>query len=166
MSETNKLILGVVIVVLALFGYFLYSTASQKIVNVKGQPTSISSGSSSSTPTYTILPPATVAPKVAECSEDITFASNGDSGPVQCSNGDLNVKEWQSLAALEPTVFKLGYDANVSQVQTALCNDVKANISNPIEVTVYQIAALYYGWNFNTNPTSVISNGTCVNVDD
>lgn len=115
---------------------------------------------------YAVLSPATVPSKTAECSLGITYGSNGVPGPVQCSNGDLNSTEWNALAALEPSVLILGYNVNASQVQTALCNDVAANISNPIELTVYQIAGLYYGWNFSTNPSVVLTNGTCNNVDD
>jgi hypothetical protein len=115
---------------------------------------------------YAVLSPATVPSKTAECTEAISFSSNGDSGPITCSDGNLNVTEWNGLAALEPTVMTLGYGATSAQIQSALCADVRANISNPIEVTTYQIAALYYGWDFNPSPTSVITNGTCVNTDD
>jgi prepilin-type N-terminal cleavage/methylation domain-containing protein len=115
---------------------------------------------------YAVLSPATVPSKTAECSLGITYASSGVPGPVQCSNGDLNSTDWNALAALEPSAFKLGYDVSASQIQTALCDDVAANISNSIELTVYQIASLYYGWNFSSNPSVVLTNGTCNNVDD
>jgi len=115
---------------------------------------------------YAILAPATVPPKSPECHQQLTFSSGGDSGPVTCANGDLNVTEWNSLDTLEPTALTLGYNATISQVQTALCADVHANVSNAIEETVYQIASLYYGWHFTGNPSSVLTNGTCVNTDD
>jgi hypothetical protein len=115
---------------------------------------------------YSTLAPATVPSKAAECSTTISFSSNGDSGPIQCTDGYLNSAEWTSLATLEPQVMTLGYSATISQVETALCNDVHANIANVIEETNYQISALYYGWNFSTSPTSVITGGACVNVDD
>ena len=115
---------------------------------------------------YAVLSPATVPSKTVECAQSITYAGNGVPGPVQCSNGGLNSTDWNALAALEPSSLKLGYNANPSQVQTALCNDVSANISNPIELTVYQIASLYYGWSFSTNPSVVLTNGTCRNAND
>jgi hypothetical protein len=115
-----------------------------------------------------VLSPATVAPKIAECSQKLTYASNGDSSPIQCSNGDLNVLEWNALSALEPSVMTLGYNATESQVESALCSDAgdsdsdaNTNASNIIETTTYQISALYYGWNFSSNPAAELSNGTC-----
>ncbi|HUC87569.1 MAG TPA: hypothetical protein VMR95_00265 [Candidatus Binatia bacterium] len=128
-------------------------------------PTSSAPATNATSP-YATLSPATVASKAAECNQTVAFSSNGDSGPVTCPNGDLNVDEWNVLAALEPSVFVLGYGASAAQVQAALCADVGANVSNPIEATVYQIAALYYGWNFTSNPSVVLTNGTCKNVDD
>ena len=115
-------------------------------------PTSSAPATNATSP-YATLSPATVASKAAECNQT-------------CPNGDLNVDEWNVLAALEPSVFVLGYGASAAQVQAALCADVGANVSNPIEATVYQIAALYYGWNFTSNPSVVLTNGTCKNVDD
>lgn len=102
---------------------------------------------------YAILSPAAVPSKTAECTQALTFASNGDSGPAACSNGDLNITEWNALAALEPSVLKLGYNASSAQVQAAICADINTNIISAIESTVYQIAALYYGWNFNPAPS-------------
>src|SRR5665213_850368 len=100
---------------------------------------------------YATLSPATVPSKTAECNQPITFAGNGNSGPVTCGNGDLNATEWNALAALEPTVMSLGYGPTASQVQTALCNDANASNSDAntknsliVEATVYQITALYY----------------------
>ncbi|HEX7368563.1 MAG TPA: hypothetical protein VF261_02810 [Candidatus Saccharimonadales bacterium] len=115
---------------------------------------------------YATLAPATVPSKTPECSHKLTFSSNGNSGPVTCANGDLNTAEWTSLAALEPTVLTLGYTATAVQVQAALCADVRANVSNATEGTAYQIASLYYGWQFAANPGTVLTNGTCVNTDD
>ncbi len=130
-------------------------------------PSSFNSSSSSSIgSTYVTLTPATVPSKVAECSQTVTYDSNGTPGPVTCSNGDLNSQEWSTLSALEPSVLKLGYGASNSQVEAALCSDVQTNIKNNIELAAYHIAALYYGWNFTSDPSAVITNGTCVNTDD
>lgn len=115
---------------------------------------------------YKILSPATVPPKVPECSQPISFSSNGNSGPVSCANGYLNTKEWHALVGLEPKIMTLGYGPTAAQVQSTLCADVHANISNPIEETAYRISSLYYGWHFSSDPSIVIQNGTCVNVDD
>jgi hypothetical protein len=117
---------------------------------------------------YAVLTPATVASKTAECSQTLVYSSDGNSGPVTCANGDLNVLEWNGLAALEPTVMTLGYGATVAQIQAALCkdaadsdSDANSNASSIIEATTYQISALYYGWNFSPSPSAVLSDGGC-----
>lgn len=127
-----------------------------------------STSASSSVASYAILSPATVPSKAPECKQTIALQADGNSGPVTCANGDLNVDEWDALATLEPTVLTLGYGASSAQVQAALCADVKssqsdANTNNAsvIEGTIYQIASLYYGWNFSTNPSSVLSQAGC-----
>lgn len=164
-SLLESLIVLVVVILLAGAGYFIYKENHKHTSSV----TKSVAAKQTNNPTnsaYATLTPATVPSKVVECSQQISYASNGVPDPVQCSNGDLNVTDWQALAALEPKVLTLGYDATASQVQSTLCSDVDANISNPIELTVYQIASLYYGWNFSSNPSVVLTNGTCQNVDD
>jgi len=154
----------VVIAGLCLSGYFL--------INGNHKTNNLTTSSAANTPTnqgsnaYGVLSPATVPSKTAECTQQISFSGNGNSGPITCNTGGLNVTEWNSLAALEPKVMTLGYTATTAQIQSALCADVHENISNAIEETNYQIAALYYGWNFSSNPNAVITNGTCVNKDD
>jgi hypothetical protein len=147
-------------------GLLVFHSLHHTSKNASTTQTSSSGSSSTSNASYTVLSPATVPSKTAECNQQITFSSNGNSGPVQCSNGDLNVLEWNALATLEPTVLTLGYGATSIQVQTALCNDVKssqsdANTNNAdiIEGTVYQIAKLYYDWNFSPDPSTVLSGG-------
>jgi hypothetical protein len=154
-----------VLIIIGLAGYFIFhdvnanSSSPVKSTNVTSTPP---------TDSYAVLSPATVPSKVPECSTPVSFQSNGNSGPIQCSNGDLNVTEWNALAALEPSVMSLGYNATASQVQTALCNDANASDSDAntknsfiVEGTVYQITALYYGWNFASNPSVVLTNGSC-----
>jgi hypothetical protein len=159
----------VLVIIMGLFlsGYLLFSSdhKTNKLASSSSSTTSTTTTNSTSS-SYAVLSPATVPSKTAECTQAISFSSNGDSGPISCTAGGLNITEWNSLAALEPTVMALGYGATSIDVQSALCADVQENISNPIEVTTYQIAALYYGWNFSSNPTAVITNGTCVNKDD
>lgn len=158
------LVVGVVIVI-ALVGFLVFHSNNKpkSAVSTNTKSTSNTAGAS-----YTALSPATVPSKVAECSQTLTYQSTGDSLPVECDNGDLNTLEWNALSALEPKVMTLGYNATESQVQSALCSDASDSDSdantksaNVIEATTYQIAALYYGWNFATNPSVVLSNGTC-----
>jgi hypothetical protein len=157
----------VVITGLCLSGYLLFSSQKTgKQASSTNPATTTNTTAKSTSSVYAVLSPATVPSKTAECSQQISFSSNGNSGPITCNNEDLNVTEWDSLSALEPKVMTLGYSATSAEVQSALCADVHANISNPIEETTYQIAALYYGWIFTTNPSSVITDGSCVNLDD
>jgi hypothetical protein len=117
---------------------------------------------------YTTLPPATVPSKLAECSQTVTYASDGAPGPLQCAGGNLNALAWDALSAQEPKVMSLGYAPTLSQVIAAICSDVNASASdskpgadNAIESSAYQIAALYYGWNFSPSPTGVLTDGGC-----
>jgi hypothetical protein len=162
--ETVLVIL--VLIVLVLAGYFIFhdSNTNRKTTSSTSSKSAISNSSN----LYSVLSPATVPSKAPECSTPISFQSTGNSGPVQCTNGNLNVTEWNALAALEPTVMSLGYSATPSQIQAALCKDANASDSDAnttnsfiVEGTVYQITALYYGWNFASNPSVVLTNGSC-----
>ncbi|HUD05881.1 MAG TPA: hypothetical protein VMR18_03150 [Candidatus Saccharimonadales bacterium] len=167
----------IVEVLVLLFVVIILATISLLVIHANTKPDKASSSSSStatnkSAPStnssYAILSPATVPSKTPECSQTLTYQSNGNSEPVKCANGYLNTLEWNALAALEPKVMTLGYGATESQVQTDLCSDASdsdsdANTgsSNVIEDTTYQISALYYGWNFSSDPSVVLRNGTC-----
>jgi hypothetical protein len=146
-------------IVLLLIGYLLFHNPPTAKLPSSSSTIAPPTGSSSA---YAVLAPATVAPKVPECTQALVFSSDGNSGPIQCSNGYLNATEWNALYTLEPSVLGLGPSATAGQVQAALCADVHANLSNPIEETSYKIASLYYGWSFSTDPSAVINNGTCV----
>jgi hypothetical protein len=159
-------VFGVLVVIaLVLTGYFILHDSSKTATPVTA-PNKAVTTPSTSTNAYAVLSPATVPSKVAECSTPITFASNGNSGPITCANGGLNITEWNALAALEATVMSLGYGATVTQIQPALCADANASDSDAntkngsiVEATVYQISALYYGWNFSTNPAAILNGG-------
>lgn len=166
--KLGTIIILIIIVATIISGYILFHNSDQSNIGLSPNSTTQSTTTShnSTSKVYSVLSPATVPSKVAECNQQITFGANGVSGPIKCSNGDLNTIEWNSLATLEPKVLSLGYSVNTNQVESALCADVHANISNPIEEINYQIASLYYGWNFSSDPSVVINNGTCVNTDD
>jgi hypothetical protein len=111
------------------------------------------------------LSPASVAPKVAECNQAISYSSSGVPAPLQCSNGYLNAEAWNALSAQEPKVMTLGYGPSQSDVQSAICGDISAAASdsapgadNAIETSAFQISALYYGWDFAGSASSYIAN--------
>lgn len=147
-------------------GYLIYlQISSSKPAPASASSTAIASGSNT---TYSVLKPATVPPKVAECSQTLSYDSNGDPSPIQCSNGDLNSLAWNAMAALEPKVMALGYAPTPQQVKTAVCTDGNAAnadstpaISAPIETTAYNLASLYYGWHFSLNPQVLLTRGGC-----
>lgn len=157
--ETMLVIIFLIIV--ALISLHLYHESHLASKTNSSVTTNTTSPSNSSSNQYPTLTPATVPSKIAVCNQQISFTSNGDSGPVTCTNGDLNATEWNALAANEPQVLTLGYGATFTQVQASLCRDTSTNESNVIEQTIYQIATLYYGWSFPSNPSVVLANGTC-----
>jgi hypothetical protein len=152
-------ILGAILVIGAA-GYIIFHSSSKKPTETK----TLTSASAKITPAknkaYAVLTPASVPSKTAECSTPISYDSSGASGPVQCSNGDLNILEWQAVAALEPRILSLGYNVTLQQVEATVCLDIETNSVPLIEKTAYQIAALYYGWNFPSNPTAAITSNT------
>jgi len=146
-------------------GYILIHKNTK--VSVISQHSSSSTKVSNSS-SYKILSLATVESKTAECNQSVSYGSSGQPIPLQCSNGELNVTAWNSLATIEPKVMTLGYSPTIAQVQSAICSDANAAnadssaaTSNSIEEEVYQISALYYGWSFSSDPSVVLSNGTC-----
>ena len=109
---------------------------------------------SSGTAARATLVPATVPPKVDECSAQLQFAVDGTAGPLRCRNGHLNSLAWQYYAKFNPLVMALGPRATPGQVVQAICSDLHSNTSTtvPKETAAYQLAALYYGWNFAIAP--------------
>src|ERR1017187_3778882 len=163
----KTLVLLVVLVALGFLSHFVSHSIFKPSEN--SSTTNVAPGAvTSSSANYAVLTPATVPSKTPECSQQLTYASNGNPSPISCSTGYLNILAWNALSALELKVMTLGYSATPSQVQPTLCVDANAadadssvNASNAIEESAYQISALYYGWSFTTNPSVVLSNGVC-----
>ncbi|HEY8001418.1 MAG TPA: toll/interleukin-1 receptor domain-containing protein [Solirubrobacterales bacterium] len=99
-----------------------------------------------------VLSPATVPPVVDLCSEQLQHGADGNVGPISCEDGRLNQLAWQHLAAnSDPLTFTLGPNATPEQVTKALCSDLDSS-TIPIITSIYEIAKLYYGWEFGINP--------------
>jgi ABC-type lipoprotein export system ATPase subunit len=111
-----------------------------------------------STSARQVLAPASVPPSVDECSQQLTFAVDGNAGPISCSNGTLNVVAWRYFAQDKHSVMSLGPYATPVQVSDALCAD---GSTIPIETSAYQLSALYYGWSFAEDPSAILTNGGC-----
>ena len=97
-----------------------------------------------------VLAPASVPPVVDECDHSLQIGADGNISPLTC-DGKLNVRAWQHLARENLLVLSLGADVLPSQVLQAMCSDLP-NTTKPIEVSVYDMAKLYYGWRFGLNP--------------
>ena len=96
------------------------------------------------------LPPATVAPAVGLCSQQLEHAVNGTVGPLSCAGGSLNQLAWEHVAeAYEPETFTLGPNATPDEVGAALCEGL---VTIPIADMIYDLAQLYYGWSFALEP--------------
>lgn len=100
-----------------------------------------------------VLAPATVPPKVPECTEHLQFGADGTAGPLLCPNGAINTLAWRWYATglgagTSPfTVMALGPDATPAQVGTAMCADLPTG-SIPTVTDAYHLAVAYYGWSF------------------
>jgi Tfp pilus assembly protein PilV len=87
----EALIALVAFVAVLLIGFYVFhidhhtasanTTGSSKATTTKKSTTNL----------YAILSPATVPPKVPECSQSLTYTGNGNSGPIQCADGALNI---------------------------------------------------------------------------
>jgi hypothetical protein len=103
-----------------------------------------------------ILPPATDAPVVNLCSKPVAATSDGNVIPLQCSSGALNVRAWTFYSSISASVLSLGLNPTQGQVQSAMCDDIAHNhATRPEEASGYRLAAAYYGWSFNFDPTQV-----------
>jgi hypothetical protein len=164
-----QLLTFLLILVMAL-ALIIYLITSGQTTSSSGNPVNSSaiSGTRPSASDKAILAPAKVPPVVAECSQTLSYSSDGVPGPLTCSDNDLNRQAWNALAAQEPSVMSLGYSPSLSSVQSAICSDANASAAdskpgadNALETADYQISALYYGWNFGSSPTNILSSSNC-----
>lgn len=166
-SVVEAITLVVIVVLIGMVGWLAYKYEHQTTTATTTTTSSTKSKSITNTASsYAVLPPATVPSKLAECSQQLTISQDGNAIPVTCSNGDLNILEWNYLKGVSssrmPLIMTLGYNATNSQVQTATCSDLASgDTSYPIEGSTYQISALYYGWNFSDPLAAEVQNGNC-----
>ena len=108
-----------------------------------------------------VLPPARGLPVVALCSQQLTTDQSGNTGPVLCTDGGLNVMAWKFFAPSSPRVLSAGPAASVTAVDTAIRRDCMVGHTSALrERSAYELAAGYYGWNFNTDPSDYL-NSVC-----
>jgi hypothetical protein len=137
----------------------LLSGCSTSQPGAQGPPSHISSPSplTSSTPVARqVLPPARSLPVVSLCSQALTTQDDGAT-PLTCTNGALNVLAWKVYAPLSPRVLSAGPAATDKVVRSAMCTDwIRGLATAPDERSAYELAAAYYGWSFDTDPTDLL----------
>jgi hypothetical protein len=109
-----------------------------------------------------VLPPANVLPAGSLCSAAIQLYQDGNAGPLFCRGGAIIVEAWTHFASTDPQVLSVGRGATLTAVESAICADGLINHATyPIEQSVYQLAAAYYGWNFAFDIVQFQQHGTC-----
>jgi hypothetical protein len=101
-----------------------------------------------------ILSPATVPPVTALCTAQLTTAEDGTISPLFCSDGQLNMRAWDYLAADNLQVMALNRNAGPDKVRAAITEDLRTRASGPRECNAALLAAAYYGWSFHIDPVA------------
>jgi hypothetical protein len=108
------------------------------------------------------LSPAGVPPKIGLCRQQLQIGANGNAGPIKCGDGRLNQLAWEYFAKLNLNVMAVGPNVLPDQVLRVMCSDVTSGGSTRvIEITAYNLSALYYGWNFGISPLDEFLTGNC-----
>jgi hypothetical protein len=102
-----------------------------------------------------VLPPASIPSAMALCHQPLIETANGNADPIFCTGGSLNVEAWTYLASNQPTLFLLGPKATLAEVTAAMCADVRASINSTV-ISTYELAAAYFGWSFDEDPTAIL----------
>ena len=133
------------------------SSSASSTQSTSPSPVSRPSPFSSSTPVARqVLPPARSLPVVALCSQLLTPSQDGGATPLTCANGALNILAWRLYATLSPRVLSAGSATTDSKVRAAMCADwIGGHATAPEERSAYELAAAYYGWSFDTDPTDL-----------
>lgn len=88
--------------------------------------------------------------------------ADGSTAPLICPDGSLNALAWLLVQTTSPRVLSSGPGVSFKNLQTALCMDVNLSHAKvPQEISAYELAAAYYGWNFATDPTEILATPGC-----
>ncbi|MGH7758695.1 MAG: hypothetical protein ACREN7_05245 [Candidatus Dormibacteria bacterium] len=98
-------------------------------------------------------------PVVDECWLPGQYAADGDSVPVRCSNGDINVWAWTDT--FPGTLAKLGENATPGQVRAALCQSIRSGEETDTLESGYQFVQTYYGWQVGVDPEALVATNSC-----
>jgi hypothetical protein len=131
------------------------------------EPTSTTPSTSPESQPYPreTLGPATVPPVSDECSLALTHDADGNVTPRLCPNGGVNVLAWKYYANGDSQTLALGREATTNQVVQAMCHDYVWHYgTNPLTISLQQLAAAYYGWAFPTDPATVFQRQGCASA--
>lgn len=103
-----------------------------------------------------VLPPASDMPTGKLCSKSITTTADGNATPLLCSDGAVNVQAWSYYSDISQDILGLGLNPAPGQPVSAMCDDIAHNGATRVEeASGYRLAAAYYGWTFNLDPTRI-----------
>jgi hypothetical protein len=136
-----------------------------------GSPSPAALATASPSPTTVVESPSvppTISPRVSplalEACGEVTHYQDGNAGPVLCPDGRPSQAAETYFRALVPAlaVLRVGADANVNDVETAMCADKTfAHTTNPIEESAYRLAAAEQGWGFGDEPVAWLTRQPC-----
>lgn len=88
--------------------------------------------------------------------------ADGTTAPLICPDGGLNALAWVLLAPESPRVLSAGPAVSFKNLQIALCQDVNVSHAKvPQEISAYELASAYYGWNFASDPSESLATSGC-----
>jgi hypothetical protein len=103
-----------------------------------------------------VLAPATDLPVANLCTAQISITADGNATPLLCKSGAVNVQAWKFYSSISASVLGIGLNPTQGQVENAACDDINHNhATRPEEASGYKLAATYYGWSFNVDPTKL-----------
>jgi hypothetical protein len=115
-------------------------------------------------PTVPPTPSPRGSPLALEACGEVTHSQDGNAGPVLCPDGRPSQAADTYFRELVPAlaVLRVGADANVNDVETAMCADKTfAHMTNPIEESAYRLAGAEQGWGFGDEPVAWLARQSC-----
>jgi hypothetical protein len=99
---------------------------------------------------------------VSLCSSPVQRYQDGNAGPLFCLSGAIVVDAWTYFAPADPHVLSVGRGATLTAVESAICADGAIDHATSVmELSGYQLAAAYYGWNLQFDFEQFQLHGTC-----
>lgn len=104
------------------------------------------------------LAPAQVPPEGGECASTLQHSPSGAVSPLTCGTA-VNVLAWSWLYQYDAPAQSLGRAATLTQVERSFCTGTQLSV--PVALDIYQIAAAYFGWHFSASAQTVVAGTGC-----